>query len=310
MASLSRRLKVRRPHRQPSACATEQDNISSHLDLAPRAGFSWSVGAKDAAGRARTVVRVGFGVFYDRVSEDYTLRATRYDGVRQQQYVVADPLILDRLVFGDAGEVSNLPSVAALGAFAVPQTTWRLAPDLESPYSLQSSLSLERQLPGNFTLSTTVLATECRRERRSRNINAPTALGTRPLGEAAGNVYQLEATGLLNQYQAIVGVNSRASRKLTLFARYFFTDAHSDTDGAGSFPADQYDLAGEYGRSANDIHHRPCSAATPSGRVRLSPYVLVARPAVATSRSVESEPRSLSPTARPSRTTPARRGRL
>src|SRR5262249_16104775 len=148
-----------------------------------RAGFSWSVGAKDANGRARTVLRGGFGIFYDRVSEDFTLRANRFDGVREQQYLVMDPQILYPLVYGPGGTVSKLPAGEPLAAFAVPQTTWRMAPDLEAPYNLQYSLGAERQLPGNFTLSGTLLATQGRRQLRSRNVNAPTAPGGYPLGQ-------------------------------------------------------------------------------------------------------------------------------
>ena len=254
----------------------KQDNIAGGLDLAPRVGFSWSAGKKDASGRARTIVRGGAGVFYDRFGEDFTLRALRFSGAREQQYVATDPAVLDRLVFGDGQSVSGVPSVAALAAFAVPQTTWRVAPDLDAPYSVQSSLGVERQLPGNFTLSATLLATWGRRQLRSRNVNAPTADGARPLGAAAGNVYQVEATGRMPQYQAVLGLNNRLSRRLTVFARGFFARARSDTDGAGTFPANQYDLSGEYGRAALDVPVRFVLGGNVVGPwgVRISPFVI------------------------------------
>jgi carboxypeptidase family protein len=254
----------------------KQDNIAGGLDLAPRAGFSWSVGKKDANGRARTVVRGGAGLFYDRFGEDFTLRAHRFDGLREQQYVVTDPEVLDRLLFGQDQTVAGVPSVTALAAFAVPQTTWRVAPDLDAAYSMQSSIGVERQLPGNFTLSATFLATWGRRQLRSRNINAPMADGSRPLGTAAGNVYQVEATGRMNQYQAILGLNNRLSRRLTLFARGFFSRARSDTDGAGTFPANSYDLSGEYGRAAIDVPFRFVLGGNVVGPwgVRISPFVI------------------------------------
>ena len=254
----------------------KQDNIAGGLDLAPRAGFSWSVGKKDASGRARTVVRGGAGVFYDRFGEDFTLRARRFDGLREQQYVVTDPAVLDQVLFGQDQTVAGVPSVAALAAFAVPQTTWRVAPDLDAPYNVQSSLGVERQLPGNFTLSATLLATWGRRQLRSRNVNAPTADGVRPLGAAAGNIYQVEATGRLDQYQAILGVNNRLSRRLTVFARGFFARARSDTDGAGTFPANPYDLSGEYGRAAIDVPVRFVLGGNLVGPwgLRISPFVI------------------------------------
>jgi hypothetical protein len=46
------------------------------------------------------------------------------------------------------------------------------------------------------------------------------------------------------------------SSKMSIIATYFLNKASSDTDGANSFPADSYDLSGEYGRSDLDIRHR------------------------------------------------------
>src|ERR1039458_3623327 len=44
-----------------------QTNITDHRDFAPRLGFAWAPGA--VKGRQKTVVRGGFGIFYDRVSD-------------------------------------------------------------------------------------------------------------------------------------------------------------------------------------------------------------------------------------------------
>jgi hypothetical protein len=256
--------------------AEKQDNIAGGWDLAPRLGFSWSVGKKDAQGRAKTIVRGGGGVSYDRFGDDLVLRSLRFDGVREQQYIVTDPTVLDALTFGEGQSVSGVPTAATLASFAVPQTTWRVAPNLDAPYNVQASLGVERQLPRNFTLSANLLATWGRRQLRSRNINAPGADGVQPLGAAAGNVYQMEATGRLDQYQAILGVNNRLSRRLTVFARGFFSRARSDTDGVGTFPAYQYDLAGEYSRAAIDVPVRFVLGGNVVGPwgVRLSPFVI------------------------------------
>jgi Carboxypeptidase regulatory-like domain len=252
-----------------------QDNISSHLNFAPRLGFAWSAGPKNATGQARTVVRGGFGVFYDRVGEDLTLRANRFNGVSTSQYVVAEPAVLNELGFDANGNVTGVPSAEELAAFAIPQATWHLAPDIEAPYTLQSSLGVERQVE-NFTLSATFISAQGRRQLRSRNVNAPIADGTRPLGIAAGDVYQVESTGRLNQYQTILGVNNRLSKKFTLFARYFLSWAKSDTDGSGTFPASSYDLADEYGRAGNDVRHRVILGGNVTGpwAVRFSPFIV------------------------------------
>ena len=253
-----------------------QTNIDRGLNLAPRLGFAWSPSAKGGSSQPHTVVRGGFGLFYDRFGEDLTLRARRFNGLREQQYLVSDPAVLDRIRFDENGNVVGLPSAQDLAAFALPQTTWRAAPDLQAPYTIQSSLSLEQQLPGNFTVTGTLIASQGRRLLRSRNINAPLPDGQHPLGSAAGNVYQIESTGRLNQYQCILGINNRLSRSLTVFIRYFLAWARSDTDGVDTFPANQYDLSGEYGRAAIDVRHRFVLGGNFSGPwgVRVSPFIL------------------------------------
>ena len=143
-----------------------------------------------------------------------------------------------------------------LAAFALPQTTRRVARGLEAPQTLHGSLSFEQLLPGNVTFSAVGVSTRIRRMLRSRNINAPVpGTGERPLGRS-DTVYQYESTGRFDQEQLILGLNRRSGRGATLFVRYFLGRARSDTDGAGSFPASSYDLAAEYGPSREDIRHR------------------------------------------------------
>ncbi|MDQ3257902.1 MAG: TonB-dependent receptor, partial [Acidobacteriota bacterium] len=95
-----------------------QTNVGGGLDLAPRVAFAWSPSARangSSGGKdkqpPRMVVRGGFGVFYERFGENFTLQATRFDGVRQQQFVVTDPRILDLF--------PGVPSIETLRAFAI-----------------------------------------------------------------------------------------------------------------------------------------------------------------------------------------------
>jgi len=52
------------------------------------------------ASQAKTVIRGGYGWFFDRFAENYLLQAIRQNGVNQQQYVIQNPAstrILHRL---------------------------------------------------------------------------------------------------------------------------------------------------------------------------------------------------------------------
>jgi hypothetical protein len=251
-----------------------QTNINTGLNFAPRIAFAWSPGAGGQR-QAKTVIRGGFGIFFDRVSEDLSLQASRFNGTNQQQFLVTDPSILDLAQFTIDG-VTNVPTVETLSAFSLPQTTWRVADSLQSPYTIQSSISLERQLPHNWTFSATFINSRSVHLLRARNINAPVpGTGVRPLGNI-GNIYQYESSGQLNQNQLLLGIGNRLNRTVSLFARYSLSKAESDTDGAGTFPANQYDLTSEWGRASFDVRHRFIVGGTinaPWG-LRLNPLVI------------------------------------
>jgi hypothetical protein len=248
-----------------------QSNISSALNFAPRLGFGWSPATKSPL-MSGAVIRGGFGIFYSRVNEDLTLQADRFNGINQQQFIVDDPAALDLL--------SKTPAPGELPNFAQTQSvTKRLDKDLRSPYSIQSTFSIERQIASKLRLSLAYVGFRGLHVLRSRNVNAPllTSLGAidRPLGNI-GDVYEYESNGVLNQNQLVVSVSSRLSRKLSFNGIYTLSKAMSDTDGANTFPAYPYDLSTEYGRSIFDIRHRfflSSSAALPGG-IQLSSLVV------------------------------------
>jgi hypothetical protein len=229
-----------------------QTNISSDFNFAPRVGFAYAPSAGN--NRPKTVLRAGFGIFYDRFAESLTLQARRFNGINQQQFVVTDPAILGAVVFNQNGSISNVPTVAQLAAFAQPQTTRIVAPKLQAPYTIQTAVSIERQLPFKTTASATFINANTRRLLRSRNVNAPVN-GVRPF-PSSGNIFQYESTGRFNQNQLIFNFRLNFIDGASVFANYAFGKAKSDSDGAGTFPANSYDLTGEYADALLDIRHR------------------------------------------------------
>ena len=222
-----------------------QNNISDHRDFAPRLAIAWAPGGD--ANKRKTVLRAGMGLFYDRFSEGYTLAARRFNGISQQRFIVSDPAILDLF--------PQVPSLDLLSQFAVPETVTRVADNLRSPYTIQSSVSLERELPNGLSLATTFINTRTLKLLRSRNINAPLPGNTlRPFGNV-GDIFEYESSGYFKQNQLSVNVIERLKSVATLWATYVLSDAHSDTDSADTFPANTYDLSTEYGRSALDVRH-------------------------------------------------------
>jgi Carboxypeptidase regulatory-like domain len=246
-----------------------QSNVKNHLNFAPRIGFGWSP-ATNSRGGSLTVIRGGFGIFYSRISEDLTVQASRFNGINQQQFIVIDPVALDSL--------SSAPTANEVSNFAQAQTTKRLSDDIRSPYSIQSTFSVERQLPFRLRLSVAYVNTRGKHVLRTRNVNAPLCvICSRPQGNI-GNVYQYESSGVFNHDQLVTSLSGQIGQNITLNSTYTLSKAKGDTDGVNTFPAYSYDLSGEYGRSLFDIRHRfflTGSGTLPWG-IRLSPMVVAA----------------------------------
>lgn len=229
-----------------------QTNIDSSLNFAPRIGIAWGLGS---GAQHHTVIRAGFGFFYDRVGENLTLNATRFDGTNQQQYTVTNLAVLN--------SYPVVPSVDVLQAFKTPVSIYSLADDIEAPYSMQSIVSVEHQLPRNFTSSVTFSHTRTLHVLRARTLNAPLpgtfvpsvpGSGTRPLG--VNNFWEYDSTGVFDQNLLIFTLNGRLNPRINFSINYALGKAQSDTDGAGTFAANPYDFTYEYGRTSNDVRHR------------------------------------------------------
>ena len=182
--------------------------FSDHADFAPRVGIAWGLGKGK---NTKTVLRAGFGVFYDRFGESYILNAERLNGINQQQYIVPSPDFFP-----------NIPPVSdALGEPDTP-TIYQIAPNLRTPYTTQSGIGLERQVTKSVTVSVTYLNTHGVHQLITRDINAPYPANpgdARPNPNLA-NLYQYESAGLYNQNQMIANFNHSSFQ---VFASWAFT---------------------------------------------------------------------------------------
>ncbi len=243
-----------------------QNQISDYRDWAPRVGFAWSPDSKGNK-TGKTVIRGGAGIFYDRFNYLYSLNGELYNGQNIQSYVVNAP-----------DTYPNVPPASSLTG--APLTVQQVDGNLAAPYVLQTAIGVERALPRSTRLSINYMHSRGVHQLRTVNINAPDAsLGAgspQPYGAAAGNIYDYQSTGYFNQNQLIVTVNTQFNKAVSLFSFYQLGSAHSDTDGIGTFPSNQYDFQGEYSRAQFDIRHRIFlgGSITTKYGLRFSPFVV------------------------------------
>ena len=266
-----------------------QTGIPYHGDWAPRLSLAWGLG--HAKTPPKTVLRAGYGIFYDRFSYEYLLQAERQNGTTQQQYIVAQPNFYP-----------VIPPVQVLQQLAkTSPTVYQVAPNLILPYTMQAAFSVERQVAKSATVSVTYLNSRGEHQIFLRNANAPLpgtynpqdpTSGVRPFGGTT-NIYQYTSEGVFVQNQLITNFRVSVGTRLSLFGFYSLNFANSDLGSSGSgssgggsffgggsssaqFIMNSYDPMEDYGRAAFDVRNRFLLGGTISlpYAFRLSPFIL------------------------------------
>ena len=238
----------------------ESENyVSRRVNWAPRIGIAWGLGHDS---NTKTVLRAGWGIFYTHLDDDHMMIAARLNGQNQQTYIVNNPDF-----FPTAPPLSDLTN----NATSAP-TTFRIAPDLVFPYDMDTAVSLERQLSGSVTASLTYVNSRGVHQFLANDINAPLpgtfnpadpTSGVRPLGNAAGNIYNYESAAIYKQTQLVANVHVQTSR-VSLFGYYVFNNANGEAGlnlqsspaGEFSFQTNPWNLSQDYGHTSFDIRHR------------------------------------------------------
>ncbi len=222
-----------------------QNFFHDNNNFSPRLSFAWAPGKS-----RRFVFRGGAGFFYDRSGAGPIFDLERYNGIRLRQVVLTDPS------YPDPGNIGIQPTAIT-----------RLDPHIRLPYLVQFSAGVERQLSKSTTLAATYWATRGVSLFRSRDVNAPPPPNylVRP-NPGIGVYRQIEASGHLQSDSLEITFRGNLTRYFSGMAQYTLGRAYNDVPGTYSgstrstginaFPANNYDLSGEWARADYDQRHR------------------------------------------------------
>jgi outer membrane receptor protein involved in Fe transport len=234
-----------RPNLQVSAGVRYdwQSYFHDNNNFSPRLSLAY------APGKAKnTVIRVGAGFFYDRTGAPPIFDLIRYDGTRLRQYLISDPLFPDPFVAG-------------------PTSVVHLEPGVKIPYTLQYGASVERQLGKSTTLTVSYTGIRGVHLFRSRDLNAPPPPLYLVRPDPNLNVLrQIESNGDLESHSLEIGLRGNVTRYFVGMVQYTLGRALNNiagtpvgvvrNPGIASFPANNYDLSGEWSRADFDQRHR------------------------------------------------------
>jgi len=232
-----------------------QNHIADHDDWAPRVAFAYALDAKGKQ-PAKTVLRAGYGIFYDRLPIADLLAATR-QGVNagSLQTTVNSPACLTGNDLNNMNFSGCLP--AAPYSPTPASTIVQISPTYRSPSTQQLGASIERQATKSATVTATYLRSFGVHQMVSRDANPYTPLpGTTYYNSTTGP--RLDPNlGIIDEYypeavfkenQLILNVNARISPKLGFFG--FYNLSYANSDSAGGEASNSYNLSQDYGRAS------------------------------------------------------------
>jgi hypothetical protein len=214
-----------------------QNYFHANRDFAPRFSFAYAP-SRDKT----TVFRAGAGLFTDRsgpVAIADLLHAQPGGLVR---YVITNPTYPDAWSSGSGT--------------TEPRSLVQLAPDVRIPQTLQYSVGVDHQLAKTLTVSLTYTGSHGYHLFRSRDVNAPLPLLyiARP-DPLYGVVREIESNGRQQTESLQVTLRGKVTRWFDGQMQYTFSRARNDTNGIASYPANDYDLTGEWARANFDRPH-------------------------------------------------------
>ena len=208
--------------------AEGQPNVGRLFNLAPRVGLTYSPNPK-------TTIRTGAGRFFGWYDADVYEQALRLDGTHEVETTLSNPSWPDPLASAGGG---------------VSRTTRLIAnPDLALPRTTRASFGVERNLVGRLRLNVDYSYQRGSNELRSRN---------RSVAGSAESLREIEATARSRRHviDARLNLMPQPNARIGFFFGYLWQDAKNETSGALSLPADERNIAAEWGRAQGDIRHR------------------------------------------------------
>jgi TonB dependent receptor len=241
-----------------------QNRISDKSDWAPRVSFAYALGRGDGKNPPKTVVRGGYGWFYQRFTvpnsfgslagTPYVIQAIHQNGQNQKVFIEDNP---------PYSEISpGNPAIPPPTSSAAAPTFYTVDPHFHAANDMQAAIGVDRQIAKRITGNVTYLYGRGVHQYLTNNVTAPlfataddNIYPSEPLPAASENNYQFQSGGVYQQQEVIV--SGRASYPRFSF-NTFYTHNHArgDTNGVTFVPSVAQKPGLDYGRTNFDILNR------------------------------------------------------
>ncbi len=204
--------------------------------------------AVTASKPAKTVVRAGYGWFYNRFtvphgfgsSEPYIMTAIHNNGINLVQYIQSG-----NIAFNPNQTTPLTPSTAGAATGFNAPTKYTIAPNFKAANDMEAAVGVDRQITKAMTGNVTYVFSQGIHQFFTDNLNAAAEY---PLADAKAGIYpttipnapaennlQYQSGGFYKEHQVMVTFRANY-RTFSFFTNYTYTNARGDTSGMGRYP--------------------------------------------------------------------------
>ncbi len=224
-------------------------------DFGPRVGFAY-----DVMGNGKTVVRGGFGIYYDEIFQNITLYEKWNDVRTPLFFVSASPAPFTAAQYAANREAIRNSFIDPTFAGQIMRLT---APDLKQPYSQQFNAGFSHQLNPHLSFDVDYIHAVGKREIARWTIDTAANQSTRlsPAGqfEPLWGRINVEGNRGHSKIDGMFVTGKFRMKQTELITTYSLTKGMNIANDFGSYPGDLSNVGNwesDWGPMPNDVRHR------------------------------------------------------
>ncbi len=250
---------------------TNQLYKPDYNNFGPRLSFAY-----DLTGKGKTVIRSGYGIFYDAMSQDLLMGHLPYPSSYAPgpaySGVGADPISV-----GSANSTPFAPGSPVYGGFSPVGDAFGVDPHMRTPYMENYNFNIQQSLGSHATLQVGYIGSAGRKLYRFVDLNQPTQAQITSADLAAGAslsygvprsypslfyIYQEQASAVSNYNSLQTSLRILEWRHLQGTVNYVWSHSIDDASDGEDFepnqaqPNNSANIAAEKGNSSFDIRNR------------------------------------------------------
>jgi len=230
--------------------------------------MAYALGRSGGKQQPKTVVRAGYGWFYQRftvangfgANVPYVIQTIHENGSNEQQFIQSSGIAFDP---NQPTPITSSSPGSATGKNA--PTFYNISPNMHAANDMEAAIGVDRQLTKTMTGNVTYIYSQGVHQYFTDNLSAAAVFPasaaqageypSTPVAEPTTNDLQYQSGGFYREHQLMTTFRA-TYRTFSFFTNYTYSHALGDTSGVGSVPSVSSFPGLDFGRTTFDVTNR------------------------------------------------------